>query len=234
MTPEYAQLDTKALEIILGRFLAPLIIVVIGWIVKDVFLDLYKEKNKAVREEQLFRLREFYSPLFFWSGVALFDYGKGKEAEALKALSALLEKGATLLPLKHYFTFIKLVEHLTNQKTSPASMKEIQLARDYVYSEIELLNYVLFRINDDFDLGKDFNLLRPIRTGITIIFEGTLQLLALCLLAGVGYMLYVLLTFSPLSRFSTLLLLGALLVGELKRRSSLDRAVRLKMTGKKK
>jgi hypothetical protein len=222
-------LNGKIQSILLGNLIAPLIVGIVGWVIKDVIVDLYKVRQKEIREERLFRLREFYCPLFFWSGVALFDASKSKQEFGLQQLSALLEKGASLLPIQHYHVFIKLVERLAGQPTAQPLPDQIQKARDYVYSQIELLNFVLFRQSDDFDPKSDIDIFRTLKRVLRIAMSGAIQLALWVVSIVLVYFVYYIATSNPVALTFTGLLFFLILVAEAQRRRGLAKAMELRM-----
>ena len=158
------------------RALIPLAIGLISWLIKDLLVKTVTRRNETVRKEWEYRLKEIWSPLFYWSGIVAFsDSERGWRKHGVKELGDILTRSAHLLPLKHYYSLIKLLEGATDQKTSPVSLDRIKAARDFIYKQIELMNYLLYRhqmmYEPDYavDITKPYKLL--LRAITTMLFH---------------------------------------------------------------
>lgn len=119
---------------------------IISWLIKDLLIKTAIKRNEAARKEWEHRLKEIWSPLFYWSGVISFsDNSQGWQKHGIKELESILAKSAHLLPLEHYYILIRLIEGATKQKTGSVNINELTSTRDYIYRQVELLNYLLYR-----------------------------------------------------------------------------------------
>src|SRR6266568_5117216 len=124
-------------------------IAILSWIAKNHFVAYLLRREEAARKEWEFRLLNVWNPLFFWSGVVLFEPSKKdaddpKNSYGIKELSGVLEKAAHLLPPEHYYAFIKVLELRTKQKKVEMDLTRLKTARAFVYGQIETYNYILF------------------------------------------------------------------------------------------
>src|ERR1035441_3991347 len=95
-----------------------------------------------------------YQPLFLWSGVVLFSQrGKGDHHGA-EELAGVLATAVSLVPTKHYYVFVRLLEKASDQSTTAPSVEELNSARAFVYSQIEVLYFALFQQSDSFDPAR--------------------------------------------------------------------------------
>lgn len=150
---------------LMNKIVAPLAVALIAWVLKDVVVGLQRSRQEEARKEWLFRLREVYCPLFFWSAAVLFKGSASKDKFGVSELSAALAKAVTLLPAKQYFVFVKILEEATGQATSKASKADILKARDFVYSRIEALNFVLFKMPAHFNPQSQADPFASLRSG---------------------------------------------------------------------
>ena len=56
----------------LEKIALPAAVALISWFIKDFIFGLISKRREAMRREWEFRLREIWSPLYYWSGVVLF------------------------------------------------------------------------------------------------------------------------------------------------------------------
>lgn len=125
---------------------APIVVGLISWFIKDYVFSLMQKRQEALRTEWRSRLIDCWSPLFFWSGVVLAYSGlPTKKEEAVKELEKILAKNANLIPLNHYHALVKLIEVSTGAIQGQFDMHEIEKTRAYIYKQIELHNFVLFK-----------------------------------------------------------------------------------------
>jgi len=208
--------------------LMPLVIGLISWLIKDLLVKTASKRNEAVRKEWEYRLKEIWSPLFYWSGIVIFsDSERGWKRHGLKELGDILTKSAHLLPLTHYHSLIRLLEGATDQKTSLVSLDQIKNTRDYIYKQIELMNYLVYRhqmmYEPDFavDITKPYKLL--LRGITTVLFH----LFIWGLIAGVLYTLYFCFTIDviwPIIIFLAILII--LVCIDLKKRIDIHREIK--------
>ena len=165
---------------------------IISWLVKDLLIKTAIKRNEAARKEWDHRLKEIWSPLFYWSGIISFsDSSQSWQKRGIKELENILAKSAHLLPLKHYYNLIKLIESATNQKTSSASIKEVTSTRDYIYRQVELLNYLLYRHEAIYEADVAVDVLAPYRfllRGASALF---LHLIVWAAVASIIVLLYL-------------------------------------------
>lgn len=144
--------DDKLTLALIEKLVFPLIVGIVGWFVKDYLFAVYARRDELVRKEWERRLLEVWSPLYYWSGVVLMDgRQKGWDRHGLKELELVLSKSANLLPTHHYNNLIKLVQTLTDQKTSEANIDELKRTRQFVYKQVKTFNYLLYRRSGWFD-----------------------------------------------------------------------------------
>jgi hypothetical protein len=153
-------LDTGA---VLDKLVIPILGALTAWFVKDVLVGSYVARREEARKEWLFRLREVYSPLFMWSGVVLFQGKQGTHKFGVTQFAEVLSRAANLLPIREYFVFVRLLEQATGQTTTAPSLLDLQKARNYVYSRIELLNAALFAQHSYFEPTRQTDLFSSIR-----------------------------------------------------------------------
>lgn len=136
----------------ISTILAPVVVALVSWFIKDYIFTLMQKRQEGLRMEWKARLVDCWSPLFFWSG-ALLTYSEitSKTDEAIKELEKILAKNANLIPLAHYHALIKLIEISTGAIQGPFDVPSIQKTRDYIYKQIELHNFVLYKKDIIFD-----------------------------------------------------------------------------------
>jgi len=172
---------------LIEKIMVPAAVALVSWLIKDFIFGLYTKRNEALRKEWEHRLNEIWSPLFYWSGIVLLDdVKKGWEKHGLTELEKILAKCAHLIPLKHYYVFIKVIESITAQKTTQKPiLEDIIKAREFVYSQIELLNYLLYRSSGMDDVSIKTNVLHPYSYLLRMLSLGIIHLGIWILIAGV-------------------------------------------------
>lgn len=169
----------------LKKIILSLCLAIISWIIKDLLIKSIIRKNDSVRAEWESRLKEVWSPLFYWSGIiTLSDNIKGWQKHGIKELENILSKSAHLLPLNHYYNLIRLIEGATNQKTTPITLDQIKSTRDYIYKQIELLNYLLYRRETIYEAQYAVDIVAPYRFLLRVISGFIFHLLIWSLIAG--------------------------------------------------
>lgn len=173
---------------------APILVTLISWLIKDYLFAQQKAKQNLLRAEWEKRLTTFWSPLFLWSGMILFDkYGDGKNIEkSVSELTAVLAGNAHLLPRKHYFVIISLIEKATVLPNKSLNLKDVNNTRAYIYRQIEILNYLLYKRDSSFDPLTSTAFIGLPLALIKVAANATLHLLAWGLLVGFVYLGYYL------------------------------------------
>jgi hypothetical protein len=137
---------------ILEKLLFPLIMGIVGWFVKDFIFAVSARRDELVRKEWERQLLEVWSPLYYWSGIVMLkDKEKGWNRHGLDKLEQILTKSAHHLPLQHYNNMIKLIQTLTGQETVEPFLSDIKATRRYIYDQVKVFNYLLYRRNDWFE-----------------------------------------------------------------------------------
>lgn len=196
------------------NLLVPLTVALISWFIKDYIFAQQKAKQEFLRAERQRRLTAFWSPLYLWSGLILFPkYGDEKNIDkAVSELIAALAGNAHLLPKKHYFVIVSLIEKVTVLPQKAIDMSVVNDTRAYIYRQIETLNFLLYKREAGFDpfinstfLGPPFAFLRIVAyTTVHFLVWGLLVLYLNwgyhILIGGHFFLLfpYLLLTILPL------------------------------------
>ena len=145
------------------KILIPLALAVAAWLLKDVLFGTAATRRSEARLYWEFQLRQVFEPLFFWSGVICFTPSPNHPSLGVHELAELLSRSASLLPIRHYYVFVKLLERRTGQSTSGPSMADVKAARAYVYGRIEVLNFSLCKVPLHFDPVGTLHVLTPLR-----------------------------------------------------------------------
>lgn len=168
---------------------APILVALVSWLIKDYIFAQQRAKQEMLRNEWNRRLTTFWSPLFLWSGMVLFpksDDGKNIE-KAVAELTTVLAGNAHLLPKKHYHVIIMLIEKATVLPEREVYLEDICDTRAYVYRQIEILNYLLYKRDNSFDpLSNATFIVAPFAL-LRVIANATMHLLGWALLAGFLY-----------------------------------------------
>jgi len=179
-------MDTNAIY----KLIVPALIGLFSWLIKDFIFGLISKRNEQLRKEWEYRLKEIWSPLFYWSGIVMLEEKKrGWDRHGIKEMETILAKSAHLLPSKHYYTLIKLLEKETRQPTSRIKMDDIIKTRDYIYKQIELLNYLLHR-RSRIDALDATDILSPYRTLLRLLSFGAIHLMIWVFIVLIVVILY--------------------------------------------
>lgn len=179
----------------LEKMLITAVVALVSWVIKDLFFGSVAKRNEALHREWEYRLKEVWSPLYYWSGIILFDSdSKGWEKHGLKELESLIARCAYLIPKKHYYTLIKLVQIFAGQDTKRPTQEEIIETHNYFYKQIELLNYLLYRSSDLDDVGSRSNVLYPYKYLLRIVSNGILHILIWIVIISLVFGIYWLFT----------------------------------------
>ncbi len=172
---------------ILEKIVVPAAVALISWLIKDFIIGLYTRRNEALRREWEYRLKDVWSPLFYWSGIVLLDdVKKGWEKHGLAELEKILAKSTHLIPRQHFYVFMTVIELMTAQKTTKKpTLQDITKAREYVYSQIELLNYLLYRSSGMDEVSIKTNVLHPYSYLLRMLSLGIIHLVIWIIIAGV-------------------------------------------------
>lgn len=172
------------------KLIVPALIGLFSWLIKDFIFGLISKRNV----EWEYRLKEIWSPLFYWSGIVLFDEKKKSwDKHGIKEMEVILAKSAHLLPSKHYYTLVKLLEMETGQPTKRITIDQIIKTRDYIYKQIELLNYLLHR-RSIIDVLDSTDILSPYKTALRFLSFITFHVMiwvCIVLIIFAMYSLYV-------------------------------------------
>ena len=159
------------------RLVATLVGAALSWFAKDVLLKSAQRKEQEARSEWKHRLTEVWDPLFFWSGIVFLSAHKPKpDSHGVKEFEMILAKAAHLMPRGIFHTYIRLIEQSTGQKTTPPSQKDILDARNYVYRQIEVLNFLLYQRDESFHATSYTDVFGPLKRGLRAIAQATLHL----------------------------------------------------------
>lgn len=179
-------------NLIVEKFAIPLLLGLISWFLKDYALGIRKQREEAIREEWKRRLVEIWGPLFYWSGAVLFGGTKvGIDRHGVAELEKLMTQCAHLLPLRHYRVMVRLIEHATGQKTKPLSVQELNGTRAYIYGQIEVLNFVLYRQHVWFDPSNGADVFASIRLLVRTTTEIGIHLAIWIAITALLFALYV-------------------------------------------
>jgi len=163
-------------EEVLSKVILPAIVAFSAWLIKNVIVGSYRAKRETALEEMRSMLIEFYCPLFYWSGVAVFDLDEEGRKVVFQKLSILMERAGYILPIKHYYLIVRLVESLSGQNTSIPDQKSILKTRDFIYSRIEVLNIVLYRQTELYNPLAWLDWTLSIKNAVRMAIEISLQL----------------------------------------------------------
>lgn len=214
------------------KILVPAAVALISWLIKDFIFGLISKRNEALRQEWEYRLKEIWSPLFYWSGVVLFDdVKKGWEKHGLAELEKVLAKSAHLIPRKHYYVLMTVVELMTAQKTTKKpTLQEITKAREYVYGQIEVLNYLLYRSSSMDDVSIRTNVLHPYSFLLRMLSLGIIHLGMWSIIAGAIIVVYLLYAQGHYWLLSIIALCLAFIVGiDVRKRQDIKRELEARL-----
>jgi len=176
---------------IITTIVAPIVVALISWFIKDYIFAILQKRQEVLRTEWKVRLTECWSPLFFWSGMII-AYSKSPEklSEAVNELEKILAKNANLIPLNHFHTLVKSIELATNVVDEPPDISEIQKTREYIYKQIELLNFVLFRKDTTFEPSSHVSLFGSQQALLRLTSQITLHIASWGILAVYIFLIY--------------------------------------------
>ena len=196
---------------LMEKIVIPAIIAILAWMIKNLLIVSFRAKREAGKEEMKARLREFYCPLFYWSGVALFDLREDDRKEVFNNLSKIMERAGYILPITHYYVIVKLIEVVSGQKTARPDIKSILKTRDYLYSRIEVLNIVLYRQSALYNPLAWLDWTSSIKAGARIAIDISLQIILwLSLVLFLTFVYYMIL--GNIAATTCLIILAALIL----------------------
>jgi hypothetical protein len=179
---------------IIKILVAPIAVALVSWLIKDYLFAQHKAKQDLLRTEWQRRLTTFWSPLFLWSGLILFpkyDDGKGRE-RAIAELTNALAGNAHLLPSAHYHVIMSLIEKATVLPDKEIDMEDVATTRAFIYRQIEILNYLLYKRDNSFDPLSNTAFIGPPLALLKAIANATLHLFTWGALVGFFYFGYYL------------------------------------------
>ncbi len=176
----------------LEKGLIALALGLISWLVKDLVFRLFSDRNEKLHTELAYRLTQVWSPLFYWSGIIKFQGDvRGWSKHGLKELENILSTNAHIIPLKHYYNLIKLIEEATGQPTGQISLEDLEETRSFVYRQVEVLNFILFKYQLVVDLESFTDPFvgykAALRYASTIVFHLAIWLLIFSILVSLVY-----------------------------------------------
>lgn len=183
---------SKLFELDFQKILVPIVFGLVSWFIKVYLFTQWKKKEDQLQAEWKHRLLEVWSPLFYWSGVVLFNSDqKNWEKHGIKELEQILAKFAYLIQRKHYYVLIKLLEKNTTLPNRDLTIKEICDTREYIYKQIEMLNFVLYKRTILFDPKVYTTLFGVYQSSFRALSQVIFHLISWALIAIYGYLLYI-------------------------------------------
>ncbi|MBE0598264.1 MAG: hypothetical protein IH614_13430 [Desulfuromonadales bacterium] len=189
--------------------LFPSILAVVGWLIKNYIFGLITKRNEIAHREFEYRLKEIFTPLYYYTGKILFerDSNTGDDIVA-RQLDILLSKAAYIIPKRHFHTIVKLVETNCSQNTSSISENDYINTRQFLYGQIEILNFILYS-GPEFDIRVKTHLFQSYKYLIRYILTGIYHILVWAIIV----MLIAILTmFFVEGRIVILTIISALIV----------------------
>lgn len=215
--------------LVLDRIVVPLLVTVSAWLLKDVIIGLYVARREETRKEWQFRLREVYQPLFLWSGIVLFNHRRKVGGYGITELAQVLAIAVTLVPMKHYYVFVRLLEKASDQSTTAPSVDELKRARDFVYSQIEVLNFALFQQSDLFNPALQTDGFSTLRAIFRVSVAVAIQLVVWAGLALAVFAVYQALSGRPVAMIGLLFICALVIIAECVRRYKLASEIKRRM-----
>jgi hypothetical protein len=214
------------------KYIFPAVVALISWLIKDFLFGLNVKRSDVLRREWEFRLRDVWSPLYFWSGIVLFDgTKKGWDKHGVTEFERILARSTHLIPLRHFYTFIRMLETVSGQNTSKLSIKEIQNARNFVYNQIEVMNYLLYRRHGLDDVSAKTNVLHRYQQLGRLLVLGVVHLTIWLFIVGLIFGVYTLYTHRhflllALIALVIVILLALFSIVDLRTRKSIEKEIR--------
>lgn len=156
-----------------------------AWLVKDVAFSLIQKIKEIERREWEYRLKEIYSPLYFWSGLLAMRTEKERTYHICDRFQEVMARSAYVIPRSYYYTLVRLLESAHRQHTAPATNDERDRLRSYLYNQIEALNLLLYSSEYAGGAGDPVAVLSPQRRLMRLILIGMGHLLTWLFAAAV-------------------------------------------------
>lgn len=183
---------SKLFEIDFLKILVPILFGLVSWFIKDYLFAQWKKREELLHAEWKQRLTEVWSPLFYWSGIVLFNNDqKSWEKHGIKELENILANFAHLIQRKHYYVLIKLIEINTALPNRELTLKELSETREYIFKQIEILNFVLYKRTVLFDPKAYTTLFGVYQSAFRSISQAIFHFVAWALIAIYGYLFYI-------------------------------------------
>lgn len=217
------------------KYVLPAIVALVSWLIKDFLVGLNVKRSEALRREWEFRLKDVWSPLYFWSGIVLFEGSKkGWDKHGISELEKVLARSTHLIPQKHFYTLIRMIETASGQSTPRPAIDEIQQARAFIYNQIEVLNYLLYRKSGLDDVSAATNILHPYRQLTRLIVRGAVHLTIWVAVAGSILGIYRLYTLEYYRSLVAIVLLVAIsvtifVVVDVRKRRDIEKEIRKRL-----
>ena len=172
----------------LNKILIPAIFGLVGWIFKNYIFDQWKSRDAALKAEWEKRLTKVWSPLYYWSGIILMGPNSEKwDKHGLKQVEEILAASAHLIPPNHYFHLIRLIELNTTLPSQKITHTEILETRKYIYKQIEILNFVLYKRSLIYDPQQYTNTLNIYSHFIKLVSQLLIHIMAWIFISLYGY-----------------------------------------------
>lgn len=188
----------SSITVELARYVKPALAIItglLGWLVKDYFFGVVSRRREVVRAEWKVRLTEVWGPLYYWSGVIrMRDEKKGWDRHGVKELENLVKENVHLIPQKHFYSLVRLIECATGQNTSPIDEPAYARTRRFIYERILILNHLLYRQTREYDPDAYTDPLAGPRTllrAITLVFVHGVVWALILGVPAVGYLAWI-------------------------------------------
>jgi len=203
-----------------------------AWLIRDVAFRLMQQIKDIERSEWEYRLKEIYCPLYFWSGLLAMRLDKKRAYDVCDRLQEVMARAAYAVPKTYYYTLVKLLESVYEQRTVPVADDDRNGMRLYLYNQIEALNLLLYRSEYAGGAGDPIAILSPQRRWLRLLLIGlghvVTWLLAVIIIGGVLW-LYGRRYFDILGFGAVLVLL--LLLMYVRRRASIREGLQQRIQG---
>jgi hypothetical protein len=169
----------------LEQVLSAALVGLAGWLVKDFAFGLIQRRNELERREWEYRLKEIYCPLYFWSGLLAMRPQRDRIYQVCDRLHEVMARATYAVPRLHYHTLVKLLQSAHSQETTPATDDDRDSMRDYLYRQIEALNFLLYRSEGTGGVGDPRAILSPYKRILRLVMVGVTNFL-LWVIAALG------------------------------------------------
>ena len=213
---------------LINTIIIPGLVGLISWFLKDYIFSIIQKRQEELKSELKTRLAECWSPLFFWSGI-LITYSEipNKKEEAVRELEKILAKSANLIPLKHYYELIKLIEISVGVVKDKIDISRINRVRNYIYKQIEMYNFIMYKKDLIVDANANLSLFGSHQALLRLISKIAQDLVTWGILAIYIYAVYwTFVNGFPAIGGLLLLPLGGVIIYDFKKRYELSKEVR--------